>query len=327
MTSQPCDTRLVTITTQARLHMGFLDLDGGLGRRFGSLGLALAAPMTRLRLTWADEVVCLGAERERAAKIATTLLARFNIPRGLRVEIDEAIPAHSGLGSGTQLALALAAGLRRLAGLAADDAEDAAALGRGQRSGIGASLFASGGFVVDGGRGVLTQVPPLLAHQPFPPDWVIILIEDRSQRGLSDGAERAAFQHLPPFGAAAAGEACRLLLMQILPGLIEVDIETFGAGVTRLQQMMGAYFADAQGGRFTSAAVGRAMAALAAAGAWGTGQSSWGPTGFAFARNQTEAQTILGQQNVRGATKELHVSLVRGHNQGATIVETSGNGS
>jgi hypothetical protein len=25
----------------ARLHMGFLDLDGGLGRRFGSLGFTL----------------------------------------------------------------------------------------------------------------------------------------------------------------------------------------------------------------------------------------------------------------------------------------------
>ena len=302
--------------------MGFLDLDGGLGRRFGSLGLALSAPVTRLRLTKADDVVCMGAEQERAARITATLLARFNMTQGVRVEIDEAIPAHSGLGSGTQLALALAAGLRRLAGLAEDDADDTAALGRGQRSGIGAALFASGGFVVDGGRGALTQVPPLLARQPFPPDWVVFLVEDKSQRGLSGGAERAAFQHLPPFGAAAAGEACRLLLMQILPGLIEGDIETFGAGVTRLQQMMGAYFADAQGGRFTSAVVGRAMAALAAAGALGIGQSSWGPTGFAFARNETEAQAILAYENVRAVTKALHVSLVRGHNRGATIVET-----
>ncbi|MBV1707687.1 MAG: GHMP kinase [Hyphomicrobiales bacterium] len=306
--------------------MGFLDLDGGLGRRFGSLGLALSAPETRLRLGWANEIICLGAERERAAQIATTLLARFNLRRGLRVEIDEAIPAHSGLGSGTQLALALAAGLRHLAGLAANDAEDAAALGRGQRSGIGASLFAAGGFVVDGGRGALTQVPPLLAHQPFPPEWVVILVEDRSRHGLSGGAERAAFQHLPPFGAAAAGEACRLLLMQILPGLIEADMAAFGAGVTRLQQMMGAHFADAQGGRFTSTAVGGAMAALASAGACGIGQSSWGPTGFAFARHEAEARTILGQKNVAAATKALHVSLVRGHNQGATIIETSGNG-
>jgi beta-ribofuranosylaminobenzene 5'-phosphate synthase len=40
----------VMVTAAARLHLGFLDMNGGLGRRFGSLGLAIDRPSTRLTL-------------------------------------------------------------------------------------------------------------------------------------------------------------------------------------------------------------------------------------------------------------------------------------
>ena len=52
----------VTVAVAARLHLGFLDLNGGLGRRFGSLGLALDAPETVLELSRAA-----GGFRQRAA--------------------------------------------------------------------------------------------------------------------------------------------------------------------------------------------------------------------------------------------------------------------
>ena len=31
----------IVVTTSSRLHMGFFDLNGGLGRRFGSIGVSL----------------------------------------------------------------------------------------------------------------------------------------------------------------------------------------------------------------------------------------------------------------------------------------------
>ncbi|TJV01967.1 MAG: GHMP kinase, partial [Mesorhizobium sp.] len=36
----------VTIQVPARLHLGFLDLNGDTGRRFGSVGLPLSEPET-----------------------------------------------------------------------------------------------------------------------------------------------------------------------------------------------------------------------------------------------------------------------------------------
>ncbi len=38
----------VRVEAPARLHFGFLDLHGGLGRRFGSIGLAIDAPSLAL---------------------------------------------------------------------------------------------------------------------------------------------------------------------------------------------------------------------------------------------------------------------------------------
>ena len=38
----------VTVAVPARLHLGFLDLDGGLGRRFGSIGVAISDLHTRV---------------------------------------------------------------------------------------------------------------------------------------------------------------------------------------------------------------------------------------------------------------------------------------
>ena len=52
------------------------------------------------------------------------------------------------LGSGTQLALAVAAALRALHGYPLDPREDAVLLDRGARSGIGIGIFEQGGLVV-----------------------------------------------------------------------------------------------------------------------------------------------------------------------------------
>ena len=72
--------------------------------------------------------------------------------RGARLTVHRAIPAHSGLGSGTQLGLAVARALAELHGLPPDPPALARAVDRGRRSAIGTWTFALGGFIVEGGR-------------------------------------------------------------------------------------------------------------------------------------------------------------------------------
>ena len=106
----------VTVTASARLHLGFLDMNGGLGRRFGSLGLAIDRPVTRLRLQRAAALTVEGLEAERASHYLTDLARHLGLPLAYALTIENAIPPHAGLGSGTQLALAVATALRRLEG-------------------------------------------------------------------------------------------------------------------------------------------------------------------------------------------------------------------
>lgn len=319
----PPMTPCVEVRGTARLHLGFLDLNGSLGRRFGSIGLSLDAPAMRVLLRPARSTIVRGPDSDRAARHLNAMARRFELPPGHDLRIDQAIPAHAGLGSGTQLALAIGAAVRRLRGLPADPEQDAVLLERGGRSGIGVGLFSAGGCVVDGGHGEATAVPPVLVRLPVPEHWRILLVLDRSREGLSGAVERAAFAKLPPMAEITAAQLCRLVLMQALPALAEADLPRFGDAITRIQQAVGDYFAPAQGGHFTSPRVATAMRAITAAGAVGVGQSSWGPTGFAFVADDTAARAIA--EAVAGPlTEGLDIMICRGLNRGATVTAGAG---
>ena len=102
----------VTVRASARLHMGFLDLNGGLGRRFGSLGLSLDELATTLTAYPADQVSAEGPQSERVESFARQSLAAMGITDGTYIQVHQAIPDHAGLGSGTQLALAVGTAMR-----------------------------------------------------------------------------------------------------------------------------------------------------------------------------------------------------------------------
>jgi beta-RFAP synthase len=310
----------VSVAATARLHLGFLDMNGGLGRKFGGLGLSLDAPTTRLTLTRAVDNHVEGPEQTRAAELLARAQAALAPGAAHRLVIHDAIPAHSGFGSGTQLALAVAAALRRLEDLPHDAAADAALMSRGARSGLGAGLFVTGGLVVDGGRGPLTQTPPVIARAEFPEEWRVLLVSDPAAVGLHGADEREAFVALPPSSAADSGELCRLVLMQALPALAERALAPFGAAVARVQEVVGDYFAPRQGGRrYTSARVEAAVDRLTREGATGGGQTSWGPTGFAFVESDAAARALVARLDAEARADGLHISVHKGLNRGARI--------
>ncbi|MFL5062873.1 MAG: beta-ribofuranosylaminobenzene 5'-phosphate synthase family protein [Xanthobacteraceae bacterium] len=317
--SSPTMTK-VTVTAPARLHLGFLDLNGGLGRKFGSIGLAISSPRTRLTIGFARRGEIVGPESERMQSHFDTLQRSLGLDGSYRVEVGEAIPAHAGLGSGTQLALALAAGVRRLHGLPLDLRGDAVRLRRGARSGVGIGLFAQGGLVVDGGHGANAGPAPIISRIPFPEHWRVLIVLDPARQGLHGTPEGEAFAALPPMPELAAAKLCRLALMKLLPALVERDLPGFGAAVKDMQQLLGDHFAPMQGGsRFTSPQVGACLQALDRAGAYGVGQSSWGPTGFAFAASPGEADRLAMTARRYADDAGLDIRICTGLNEGADI--------
>lgn len=311
----------VNVTTSSRLHLGFFDLNGGLGRKFGSIGLSLQAPVTSLSISPSKTFTAEGEGAERAIKIAQQVARHLNVDGGVHIHLDQVIPEHSGLGSGTQLSLAVGMAMNALYQRNLNVNEVAVLTQRGTRSGIGLGTFSTGGLIVDGGRASKSPVPPVIARAEFPEDWPILLIFDKGHSGVYGTQELLAFQNLPLFPEASAALLCRQVLMQALPAIVERDLPAFGQAIQALQAVTGDYFAPAQGGgRYTSSLVANVLSQLQANGVHCFGQSSWGPTGFAVFENQLEAETQLNQLNASfGHEQTLQFLLTKANNQPSRI--------
>jgi beta-RFAP synthase len=297
-------TSSIEVSTSGRLHMGFFDLHGGLGRKFGSIGLSLAEPnlvlsakpSKLLNVTCADSVPATVVSRVSA--IAQQVLGVMNVSGAVEINISESLPEHSGLGSGTQMALATGAVINYLYQLNLNTMQLATLTGRGMRSGVGVSAFDYGGLLIDGGRALSAThatPPPMLARYDFPEEWAILLIFDTSEPGVHGEQEKIAFNELPAFSESLAAHLCRHVLMQAMPALVERDLIAFGRSIQVLQQHVGDYFLPVQGGRYASKLVSAVLERLEAIGVPCFGQSSWGPTGFAIFANQQEAEQHLQQ--------------------------------
>ena len=315
-------SRQTAVTTTARLHFGFLDPSGRGRHPFGSFGLSLDRPKTRLTLKRAQSFEVSGPERERAERALRSIAASSGLPANYRLNIEEAIPPHAGLGSGTQLALAVGSAFAALEGLSLDPKEIAARLGRGARSGIGIATFAEGGVVLDEGprNGGL---PKLVSRLPFPAEWRVLLIFDADASGLAGAGETAAVDALPDFPESETEELCRRIVQSALPALAAGDFTTFCEQVGYLQVCMGVYFAPLQGGLYASQRVGAALEWLRSQGVIGLGQSSWGPTGFAFVASQTEGEALLSRLRVAFQHPGLSFELAQGRNEGAKVETTT----
>lgn len=334
LTAPPEATRqhAVSVRASARLHLGFLDPAATLGRRFGSLGLVIDGFETEVEIGPAAVDRCSAAnaesERElpRAAAHLATLRQISGHQQALHLRLLQVLPPHAGLGSGTQLALAVGRAFAAWHGLDVPTTTLAMWLGRGQRSGIGVNGFDRGGLLLDGGPGSAGRPAPLLARQPFPDDWRLVVVLDPRQRGLSGADERQALATLPALPQAAAADLCHQVLMRVLPGAAESCFAPFADGVTRLQQVLGQHFAPAQqGSAYASPAVGRLMDWLAD---WLTGtehraalgQSSWGPTAFAIVPSAAAADALMaGARASHRLDPALLLRVVRGRNHGAQM--------
>jgi beta-RFAP synthase len=311
----------IRVEARARLHFGFLDLSGGTrGRRFGGLGVALDSPRLVLRVARSEGLRVEGPQAERVEAVAVRVHRHLELRPHLHVVVEEAIPEHVGLGSGTQLALALATAIARQRGLDAPVARLCALTGRARRSGVGFHLFRLGGFVVEGGHTTegpgAGEVPPLLMRHEFPAAWRVVVALPQGTQARSGEVEEEAFRRLGPAQPAAFDRISRIVLTGLMPALVEGDLSGFGSTLADLQELVGRCFAPAQGGTFNPEAVPLARA-LREGGARGVGQSSWGPAVYAFAADEREEERVVAL--ARAADPRAVVLRTRGWNGGATI--------
>lgn len=319
--SLPTMSGAVHVSAPCRLHFGLLRAAHTEGPAFGGLGLMLAAPRVELTASAAPDWQITGPQRERVAAIARAALAqapRERRPDALHIHVAELPPLHHGLGVGTQLALAVAAAVRQLAGLPPAEASTLAAVaGRGARSAIGSHGFVHGGLIWECGRRPPDRLAPLADRVALPEAWRVLLVTPGDPAGLSGVAERDAFAALEPTPPAAVEELTSLAEGQILPAARAGDLESFGEGVYRYGRRSGELFASVQGGVYATPAICRCVAALRSLGIAGVGQSSWGPTVFAVVQSAAAAREAADALAVRGAAAAIQAAAV--DNRGAVL--------
>src|SRR5262245_33854925 len=136
--------RTVTVTTTSRLHFGLLSFGGRTKRQFGGAGVMVRPPEICVQVSAARELTVAGSLDSRVHAIVERLSQVQSLDRlpECRVDVLEAPPEHVGLGTGTQLTLAVVAALNAWKGRAPLDAVELASLsGRAGRSAIGTYGF------------------------------------------------------------------------------------------------------------------------------------------------------------------------------------------
>lgn len=328
-------TRQVTVSTGSRLHFGLLTHRPPSGREFGGLGVMIDAPGWQLSVSRTDgadpgdDLVSVSEEAgtdcpetaERVVKIIERLrrVPPLEIPP-LHVQINCAIPSHRGLGSGTQLALATARAIDACLDLGTlPVSELAQRTRRGLRSAVGTWGFEFGGLIADGGKLHSEPVGSLAAAIPFPTDWQFLLIFPRSSRGLSGDDEVSAFEDLPGMSPATTNQLCQLTLMELLPAVHDHDFERASSALTTYGQLVGKYFAPAQGGIFADPSMLNFSRMLSENGINGFAQSSWGPTCAVLCDGREMADQAIRLVRSLPETENYEFRVTGAMNRSATV--------
>ncbi|KXB07434.1 hypothetical protein AKJ52_00315 [candidate division MSBL1 archaeon SCGC-AAA382C18] len=311
----------VEIKTPARLHFGVLNpLDNKI-RKYGGIGLAISEGGYNLTVRENDKLEVESPEEYRSLtkEIVNKIGRSCDTSTKVSIKIDKVIPRHVGLGSTTQLTLGLGKAITLIENLDISTTDLAKKLGRGKYSGVGTHAFDKGGFVGDGGvkNG---GFPPLIFRHSVPKEWYFVVVIPDVERGPAEEGEERYMEGLES-EKGLPGQICKLLILKMFPAIVQRDLEHFGSALTKVDKLVGEAFSHKQGGTFRDEVISRIRSYLLENGAYGAGQSSWGPTTYGLVCGKEEAKNL--EKQVQSYLEEIGISgetiITTPDNEGATI--------
>lgn len=328
-------------------------------REFGGTGVMVDRPAVQVRLRRANRLEARGPDAERALGYARTCFEAWRLGEvGCGIEVITAPPPHAGLGSGTQLGLAIAAAVRHLfvmqpAALEGPgvshplqgelhptehewlfdirDAIDLArVVGRGRRSCVGVYGFSRGGLIIEAGRkraaepvaaedDASREFSPMVARARLPSAWRCVIVIGRDAAGLHGRAEREAFARLPAVPAEVTAELTRIAMLELLPAAVESRFDDFALAVRRYGHLAGAPFAQESEKLPHAQATADLIELLTELGAVGCTQTSWGPAVMACCESLEAAGDLSERLDALGLAKHHDIVIARFDGQGAVL--------
>ncbi|MBS7287781.1 MAG: beta-ribofuranosylaminobenzene 5'-phosphate synthase [Candidatus Freyarchaeota archaeon] len=321
---------MVYVRTPARLHFTLIDLNGSLGRVDGGIGVAIDKPNVVVKATLSDHLEVHGPKRNLVESILRRVIDALNIDSGVKVDVMKTIPEHVGLGSKTQLSLAVAKAVSSLFELNYDARHLALITGRGGTSGIGVAAFEKGGFILDGGHSfgkgkdkekflpssASTAPPaPVLVRYSLPDNWLFVVGIPAVEKGAHGAEEVNIFERFCPIPGREVELVCRLILMKILPAVVERDLSSFGEGLTEIQ---GLGFKKLEVS-LQPPLVKELIASMLRWGAAGAGMSSFGPAVFGVVEGKRAAISLLSDVENYLSAVGGECFIARANNVGAQV--------
>ncbi|MEX2310591.1 MAG: hypothetical protein WD738_23695 [Pirellulales bacterium] len=314
-------TRSVQVRAPCRLHFGMFSFGQADRPQFGGVGVMVDPPAIEVTITPSGRFSVSGALPNRVEQFAKSAIEYWRLHELPACEIAvRSPPDHVGLGVGTQLGLAVAAGLRKFLALTELPIDElASSVGRGARSAVGTYGFRHGGLIVDRGKRTGDRLGMLARRVALPETWQILLVRPPAARGLAGDYEADAFARLPPVPPEVTRALWQITESEMLPAIENEDCTAFGEAVYRFGRVAGECFAAVQGGPFANHQIARVVESIRAYGVPGVGQSSWGPTVFAFTGNEAEAQALSEWLREKLGVAESDIIVARPNNSGAHI--------
>jgi len=317
-------TRMIEVSTPARLHFGLTNFAGE-GRQFGGLGMMVDHGGINLRISPADTFRANGPLCQRVEAFASSFAAHHQLAAlpACQIDVVSSSPEHTGLGVGTQLGLAVTAGVGEWLGMTWRDANLLSKVsGRGRRSAVGTHGFLHGGLLVDAGKLPEEPLGQLAERVELPAEWRFVLIRQSARHGLAGGAETAAIDSLPSVPSEVTQYLRQLIDTQILPAARNTDWHRFSQAIYDYGHEAGECFAAVQGGPFASPEIAKLVHTVRELGVPGVGQSSWGPTVFAITTDWQSAENLVGQLQQHPHCEQYQFAITQANNSGARVVTT-----
>ena len=315
------------VVVPAHLHAGNMDLTGDLGRLYGTAGFTIDYPRTVIEVVKSDTITITGEDTTNAENYAHAFIERFNIEGGIAVDVRETIPKHLGMGSQTALALSIGHAISELYHRPIDIEEMAIALGRSDIVALGLNSFQTGGFIVDGGYRTAEKgrrIPPCLFRYPIPEDWLFVVCIPRKPipeiLKIKENEEEI-LNNLKPMPEQMSDRLSRIMLMQVMPSIMEHDIQTFGKYITAFNSRLGSFWEEFQDGNtYCDPVVESGINILLENGAYGACQTCWGPTFYGIVDNGETARTLVTKlEDLLETHGGGDVFCTQGNNEGAVI--------
>jgi beta-ribofuranosylaminobenzene 5'-phosphate synthase len=179
-----------------------------------------------------------------------------------------------------------------------------------------------GGLIVDGGHLPQESLGRLVFRGEIPEEWRIVLIT-AGGTGRSGKSEDQAIANLPAVAPATTEQLERIALDQLIPALEKPSFPEFAKAVFEYGKLAGECFTPAQGGTYCSKQIEELIEWLPLQGVDGVGQSSWGPTVFAFLPNDEAAKELqrIFARRIYSGDYDFLIAAPANHGADVTITD------